>query len=152
MACIFEIKLGASDVIAFLALVVAVLSALFAYWSWHEARRANQISLLGHKKEIYEAFFKLKMHMIQKAQLAEPGEVCKFYHSSKNAQIYLPSDLAKNMEKYFDACLEIANIHEKYGGISKASSDECKQHIDAEKVLAPKIESEIIKLLQKAQA
>lgn len=152
MACIFEIKLGTSDVIALLALLVAGLSALYARWSWREARRANQISMLGHKKEIYDAFFELKMHMTQKAEFAELGEVSKFYYPSKNAKIYLPSDLAKDIEKYFDACFWIADIHRKYGGISKESSGECKQHIDAEKELAPKIEKQIIKLLKKAQA
>lgn len=151
MACIFEIKLDTSDVIALLALLVAGLSALYARWSWHEAKKANQISLLGHKKEIYDAFFELKMHMTQKAEFAELGEVSKFYYPSKNAKIYLPSDLAKDIEKYFEACFWISDTHRKYGGISKESSAECKQHIAAEKELAPKIEKEIIKLLQEAQ-
>lgn len=152
MACIFEIKLGTSDVIALLALLVAGLSALYARWSWREAKRANQISLLGHRKEIYDAFFELKMHMTQKSEFAELSEVSKFYHQSKNAKTYLPSDLAKEIEKYFEACFWAADIHRKYGGISKESSAECKRHIDAEKELAPKIEKEIIKLLKEAQA
>jgi len=119
MAYISEIKLNTSDVIALLALLVAGLSSLYARWSWREAKKANQISLLGHKKEIYDAFFELKMHMTQKAELAEQGEVSKFYYPSRNAKIYLPSNLAKDIETYFDACFWIADIHRKYGGISK---------------------------------
>lgn len=151
MACIFEIKLGAPEVIAILALLVAGLSALYARWSWREARRANQISLLGHKKEIYDAFFELKMHMTQKAEYAELSEVSKFYYHSKNSKFYLPNDLAKSNEKYFDACLRISDIHRKYGGISKDNIGEFKQHIDAEKELAPRIEKEIMTLLQEAK-
>lgn len=152
MACIFEIKLETSDVIAILAFLVAALSALYARWSWREAKKSNQISLLGHKKEIYDAFFELKMHIMQKAQFAEIGEVSKFYYPSKNAKIYLPSGLAKDIERYYDACFRIADIHRKYGGITKESSAECKQYIEIERELSPKIEKEIISLLQEAQA
>jgi len=148
MAYMFEMKFDASDVIALLALLVAALSALYARWSWNESRKANQISLLGHKKEIYDAFFELKMHMTQKAQFAELGEVSKFYYQSKNAKIYLPSSLAKDIEKYFDACFGIADASGKYGGVTKESSAECEKHVKVEKELAPKIEKEIIKLLQ----
>lgn len=77
MTCIFEIKLETSDVIATLALLVSALSALYACWSWREAKKSNQISLLGQKKEI-DAFFELKMHMMQKAEFAEIGEVSSF--------------------------------------------------------------------------
>ncbi|MNR44660.1 hypothetical protein D3C85_1634300 [compost metagenome] len=93
MACIFEIKLDTSDVIALLALLVAGLSALYARWSWREARRANQISMLGHKKEIYDAFFEIKMHMTQKAEFADFGEVFKFYYPSIECQNLSPARL-----------------------------------------------------------
>ncbi len=148
MECIFEIKLDTSDVIALLALLVAGLSALYARWSWSEAKKANQISLLGHKKEIYDAFFELKMHMARKAEFASLDEVYKFYYPSKNAKIYLPSDLAKDIEKYFDACFQISDIHRKNDGISEASSAECKEHLATEKDLGPKIEKEFIKFLR----
>lgn len=152
MVFIFEIKLGTSDVIALLALLIAGLSALYARWSWREARKSNKISLLGHKKEIYDAFFELKMHMNQKAEFAEMGEVSKFYYPSRNAKIYLPSDLAEDIEKYFEACFWIADIHRKYSDTSIESSSECKQHIDMEIELAPKIEKRIINLLKEVQA
>jgi len=152
MACVLEIKLATSDVISILAFLVATLSALYARWSWREAKKSNQISLLGHKKAIYDAFFELKMHMMQKAVFAEIGEVSKFYYHSKNAKIYLSSSLAKDIETYFDACFRIADNHRKYGGITAESSTECEKHIEVEKELSPKIEKEIISLLKEAQA
>ena len=77
MPCIFEIKLGTSDVIALLALLVAGLSALYARRSWRESRKSNEISLLAHKKEIYDAFFELKMHMNQKVEFVLYGQFVK---------------------------------------------------------------------------
>ena len=151
MACIYEIKLSTSDVIALLAMLVSGLSALYARWSWSEAIKANRISLLGYRKEIYDAFFELKMHMVQKAECAELSEVSKFYYQPRNAKIHLPSALADDIQNYFDACFWIADIHKKFGGISKDSKTECKQHLEAEKALAPKIEKEFLKLLQETQ-
>ncbi len=92
------------------------------------------------------------MHMTQKSELAELSEVSKFYHQLKNAKIYLPSDVANEIEKYYQACFWVADIHRKYGGISKESRVECSEHVCAEKELAPKIEKEIIKLLKEVQA
>lgn len=152
MACMYEIKLSTSDVIALLAMLVAGLSALYARWSWTEAKKANRISLLEYKREIYDAFFELKMHMVQKAEFAELRDVSKFYYQARNAKIHLPSGLAEDIQNYFDACFWIADTHKKYGGISGDSKTECNQHLEAEKALAPKIEKEFLKLLQKAQA
>ena len=78
MECTLDIKLSTSDIISILALLVAGLSALYARWTWSEAEKANKISLLGHRKEIYDAFFELKMHMMQKAETAN---IAKFQNS-----------------------------------------------------------------------
>lgn len=145
---IFEIKLGSADALALLSLLVAGLSALYARWSWSEARKANRISLHGQKKEIYDAFFELKMHMAQKSQFADLGEVSKFYYPSRNASIYLSGELAKDIENYFAACFRIADIHRKHGGMTSDSLLECKRYIKIEMELAPKIEKELIELLK----
>ncbi|MEW7867526.1 hypothetical protein [Aeromonas diversa] len=141
-----------SDVIALLAFLVAGLSALYARWSWAQAKRANEISLLGHKKEIYDAFFELRMHMMQKAEFADLGEVSKFYYPSRNASIYLPSELAESIEKYYEACFWLAEINRKNGGLKKEGSIEAEPHIKTERELAPKIEKDVLKLLKSAQA
>lgn len=148
MTCFFEVNLGTSEVIALLSLLVAALAALYARWSWSEAKRANSISLLGHKKEIYDAFFELKMHMQQKAQFAELSEISKFYYHQKNANIYLPADVAEYIEKYFDACFWIADIHRRDGGLSAGNRAEFDRHLEIEKELSPKIEKALIALLR----
>ncbi|KQO40964.1 hypothetical protein N5C54_25985 [Pseudomonas chengduensis] len=148
MDCIFEFKMETSDVLALLALLVAGLSALYARWSWREAKKANNISLLTHKKEIYDAFYELKMHMTSRAQFAELGEVSKFYYQHKNAKIHLPSELAGDIEKYYDACFWIAEIHRRDGGLTKENGTDFKPHMANEKDLAPKIEKALLRLLQ----
>tara|TARA_R100000388_G_C7235496_1_gene157566 strand:- start:1221 stop:1676 length:456 start_codon:yes stop_codon:yes gene_type:complete len=147
-----QINIDLSDVIAILAALVAGLSALYARWAWREAKRANEILLSGHKKEIYDAFFELKMHMQQKAEFAELSEVSKFYYPSRNAQLYLSKSLAEKISKYYEACFWVADIHHSRSGYDGESMERCKPHIDTEQKLAPEIDKAISELIRSANA
>ena len=147
-----QLNMDLSDIIAILAALVAGLSALYARWAWREARRANEISLSGHKKEIYDAFFELKMHMQQKAEFAELSEVSKFYYPSRNAQLYFSKSLAEKISKYYEACFWVADIHRRKGGHDGESMEKCKPHLDTEKELAPEIDKAISELIRSANA
>lgn len=149
MDCSFEIS--ASDVFAVLALVISLFSAVFSYFSSKAAKKANEISLLGRKKEIYDAFFELKMHMTQHAEFAQLREVSKFFYHCRNSEFNLPTELASNIKLYFDACFWIAEINQKYGGSSHESSKECEPHIRVEQDLAPKIDRAFKELLKQPQ-
>lgn len=147
-----ELNLGASDIIAIVAALVAGLSALYARWAWSEARRSNEISLSGHRKEIYDAFFEIKMHMQQKAEFAELSEVSKFYYPSRNAGLYLPDRLANQISSYYEACFWVADIHRSTGVLTTESMDKSRPHLEAENDLAPKIDSALSTLIKKINA
>jgi len=141
-----------TDIIALVAALVAGLSALYARWAWAEAKRTNEISLSGHKKEIYDAFFELKMHMQKQAEFAELSEVSKFYYPSRNAQLYFSKSLAEKISKYYEACFWVADIHRLKGGVDVDSMEKCKPHLDTEQKLAPEIDKAISKLIRSAHA
>lgn len=151
MQFILDMNLGRSDAIAFLSFLVAGLSALYTRWSWKETKKANQITLIKEKKEIYDAFFELKMHMSQNAQFAELSEVSKFYYQQKNAKLFLPEKLSSDIEKYFEACFQVAIIHKRNGGASSESHLEYEQHLSTEERLSGKIENELIKIIKEAR-
>lgn len=92
-----------------IALLIALLSALYARWAATEAKKANRISLHQYRKDIYDAFVHLRMHMTQYADQAAISEVNKFYHPSRNAQFYFDRELAREIEQYFDLCFGIAD-------------------------------------------
>ena len=148
MNCIFNISLSTSDIIAILAFFVASLSALYARWSSIEAKKANQISLLSGRKEIYIAFFNLKMHMQQYYDSAQLVEVSKFYYSVINSQLYFPADLAKEVEDYYDACFWIADIYRRDGGVTPQSRKDQERYLEIEKKLSSTINSKILKIFQ----
>lgn len=107
----FGDNLNTSDWIAFTAVLVASLSALYARWAWSEAKKANKISMHGHKKEIYDAFYDLKMHMEQNADLAEQKNISKFYYGSRNARFYFCKKIADKLKDYFEQCFYIADLN-----------------------------------------
>ena len=146
----YQVNMDLSNIIAILAILVAGLSALYARWAWREAYRANEISLSGHKKEIYDAFFELKMHMQQKAEFAEIAEVSKFYYPSRSAKLYLSKSLAEKISKYYEACIWIADIHRRKGGHNAESMEKCKPYLDTEQKLAPEIDKAISELIRRA--
>lgn len=147
-----ECQLEIPDIIAIVAVLVAGLSALYARWAWAEAKRANEITLSGHKKEIYDAFFELKMHMQQKAEFAEISEVSKFYYPSRNANLYLSKKLAEKISRYYDACFWIADIHRSKNGHDSESMEKCKPHLNTEKKLAPEIDEAISEQIRSTNA
>lgn len=107
----FGDNLNTSDWIAFAAILVASLSALYTRWAWREAKKANEISIHSHKKEIYDAFLELKTHMVQKADFAELQNVSKFYLSSRNARLYFCIEIADKLEDYYNQCFYIAELN-----------------------------------------
>lgn len=143
----FQTLCGNIDVVDFLTFLIAVLSALYARWAWSEAKRSNEISLSTQRKDIYDAFFELKMHMTQKAEYADAVEVSKFYRPSKNAKFFFKKDLAAKISEYFDACFNIGDIHRRNPQHTTTSLDACKPHLDKESEFSKVIDVEITDLI-----
>lgn len=118
----------------------------------HIALKQNKITTLDKKREIFIAFFELKMHMTLNSKFAEQAMVSRFHSHLINAKIYLPPELAKDVEQYYDACFWIAEANKANGGIAKDSDSDIEQHEQVEKMLAPKIDNAFLKLLQEALA
>ena len=78
-------NIDSSDLIAVAAVLVSGLAALYAKWAWREANRANELTLLGHRKAIYDAFFALKATLIQPCRVSEEGlRVVKLFRPGRN--------------------------------------------------------------------
>jgi hypothetical protein len=149
MNWVFDMNLSASDIIAIFALLVAGLAALYARWSSIEAKKANQISLISGRKEIYIAFIDLKMHMLQNQQSAQLAEVSKFYYHTITACLFFQSSLAKDIQDYYDACFWIADIYRSDGRITLQNSREDQEkYLKAEKDLSSKIDRKILKIFK----
>lgn len=110
-------------------MLVSGLAAIYARWAWRQAVRENEISLFAYRKEVYDAFFELKMHMQQKAEFAELSEVSKFYYPSRNAHLYLPKELASWISCYYEACFWVADIRRSNNGLVEGSVEQCQPYL-----------------------
>jgi hypothetical protein len=139
------VDLSISDATAVIAILIATLSAIYSKWAWSEAKKANKISLHEHQRHIYEAFYQLKMHMIQRADGADISEVIKFHHPSQNAIFYFDKALASDIAKYHDQCFEIANRNRS--DISAKARIELMEEAKAVAEFAKELELKLKKLV-----
>ncbi len=140
------------DALAMLGGWASAIGTFAAAWvALRISLKQNKIATLDKKREIFIAFFELKMHMKQKSQFAEQAMVSRFHSHSINAKIYLPADLAKDIDRYYQACFWIAEANRVNGGIAKDSNSQIGKHREVEKALAPSIEDAFLKLLQETQ-
>lgn len=146
MPCPETINIELSDLFAMAAVLVSGLAALYARWAWKEAHRANELTLLEHRKAIYDAFYALKMHMTQCGQFASKDEVSKFYYPSCDAAIYFDEKLSKRISGYYSACLKVADM----SGLQNRTEDEkstMNENLNRSREWEPKIEKSISKII-----
>ena len=148
--------LNVMDYVTILAVSVAGLSALYARWvgvaaknATIEAKRANEISLLSRRIEIYDAYIHLKMHMLQKRGSAESSEVSKFYYSSLSAKAFFKAELADDINNYYDACFWIADINSKNEGNMNAENREQKESfLKKEQELSKSLDKDFVRIFR----
>ncbi len=150
MNCILDLKINSSDVIAILAILVSTLSAIYARYSWAEAKKANAISLLSYRQDIYMAFVELKDYMCVKMQNAEFSEVQKFLWPKKLAALHFPAYIASDINDYYYACVQMA-----YSGNLQSEPNHLenyRKYRAIEKDLSQQLEKSIKEFLSKKNA
>ena len=152
MNCIFDFQPSISDIIAAVAVLVAGLSALYAHWSWAEAKNANFISLLVDRRELLKSFIELKHHMTQKGKFAISTEVGKFYWANKMAPFYFPKEITKDINTYYDACHCLAQYNISAEEKTSEEKEKINNYFTVERQLSKKLEEELTNFLQNTKA
>lgn len=152
MLCTESITLETPSVLAIVAILISLLSAIYARTVSSEARRSNEIALLGHRKAILDAFVDLKMHMEQRAQGAELEQVTKFYLWSRNSKIYFMGDLSEKILKYYGDCFKVADLYTKGNKGFSIERDEINAAFQSAKSAAQDIEDEMVRVIKTSGA
>ncbi|MDR8017252.1 hypothetical protein [Ectopseudomonas guguanensis] len=142
------VTLDISDIIAILAALISGLSALYARWAYSEARRSNEITLLSHRKEIFDAFFELKIHMTQRSMRAELEQVSKFYYPSRDSTIYFESELSDKILKFYDSCFKVADLARTGNVLYPNESEEIKSSYASAMAISSEVESGLLKIIK----
>lgn len=135
--------LETSDVISIFAFIFTVIAVVVAAAAAGQAKKANNLTLLKPRKEVYDAFVKLKAHMTQHAQYADIHEIDKFNKFSNDAVLYFPDEIVKQVSKYHSLCKRIVIESERNPGDSEA----VEELLEAEEKLAKDIVFKIENLI-----
>lgn len=146
------ITLSSSDVIAIVAALIAALSALYARWASIEAKRANEISLLGHRKAIFDAFFELKMHMEQRGTRPEMEHVSKFYYPSRDAAVYFEKELSEKVSSYYSKCFKVADLARLGNALYPNETEEIKNLYESAASMSVELEETMSSVIKKCAA
>lgn len=143
-----SITLNAAEIIAILATLVSGLSALYARWAYSEAKRSNELTLLGHRKAIFDAFFELKMHITQRAMRSELEQVSNFYYPSRDAAIYFEKALSEKISKFYEECFKVAELARLGNALYPNESDEIKGAYKSAMSMIEDIESGLLSVIK----
>ena len=114
-----------SSILASIALLVSMLSALYTRWTWNEAKHANAIALHNNQMKIYKSFTALKFAMIQESLGISGYKVAQFYDSSQDAKFYFNDYISQKVEQYFNICFKLSKLNDKLDReMKKQNNDE----------------------------
>ena len=89
-----------SDWIALLSFLGALLSALYARWTFNEAKKANKIAIHQHQIEIFDSFTDLMSEIHQLGENFSLETLNKFSARAYTADLYLSNELSSKIKQY----------------------------------------------------
>lgn len=131
----------------YFAIGISIISALFAFWSWLEARKANTISKHPMQIEIYDAFNELFLYMNINGTSLEMQNIAKFYKFSEKSEFYFDNKFAIQINEYFNLCRELSDLNRKY--LRDKDDDEKIDKITQEQDILLNKEQQYAKEIQK---
>jgi len=143
--------MGVSDKISIIAVLIAVLSAIYSRWAVYEAKTANRISKHERQLEIYNSFCELRLAMLQKATGINYADTANFYKPSKISELYFHKNTVSKLSEYFEVCYGLADLNRKYSR-PNVSKDEIEKIQNQQDLLLSKedvLSREIDPLLKK---
>ena len=90
--------------------LIAALSAIYARYSYSQAKKSNQLVFHSMIKPIFVAFDELSLHMNSTGKFADKATVQKFLPYKREAEIYFDKKTNKYLTEYWDACFYMADL------------------------------------------
>jgi len=111
-----------SDWIALLSAFAAILAAIYARYSVHEARRANEIATHNEKLKVFKGILNLRAKLSAHGVNIKEYELFSFYEYVQLSEFYFNKQIHKKVKEYFDCAWEIVKLR----GLSEAAEPERK--------------------------
>lgn len=122
-----------------IAITISIVSAIFAFCSWQESKKANKISKNPMQLEVYDEFNRLVMYVHMEGMSLKLIEVSKFYVYSQKAELYFDKDFAEQIKEYYEICRKLADLDRRYWrDRNKATDKEINLIYEEQDILANK--------------
>lgn len=96
--------------IDYLSPAIALLAALYARYSYSQAKKANQLVFHSIIKPIFTSFEDLRIHMDNNGRYADKETVQRFLPYKRDAEIYFDKKTYNLVSEYYSACFHIADM------------------------------------------
>ncbi len=136
------------------ALAVSILAALYARWAALEAKKANQLTQIEKRVEIYRAFDTLRFAMLRDACDISHKETSILYQPSRESEFHFPRPIAEKLKKYHKVCFNLAEVNRKSKRSDLSEGDindihaKQDQLLDEEAALADELDKDIRKQIK----
>ena len=143
------------DWIALLSFAGAALSAIYARWTFSEAKKANQIAIHTHQKEIFDAFVSFRGEFLQVGEQFSDEALYNLSVASHTCDFYLPNSLANSLKEYASLANTINYNYKRAKrfesdnpDIASSAYDQIWQHVDRCRAIEKDIENEMREVLK----
>jgi len=104
------IMIELSNLVAFGAVFVAGLSALYARWAGRATQRGNEIALHNERLNIYKALLHHRAVLITRGPKYPEEQLWSFYEAVQLSEFYFGINEYEKMKRLFDDSTEILNL------------------------------------------
>jgi hypothetical protein len=118
-----------ANLIASVAFLVAVVSAVFAWKSAREARQANKISIHEYQRKLYEAFTEA-FHLVKENGMhTDLREFAKITLHIKTSRLYVDEKISADLEKFYEAFIVVYDAECKRKRAYAESAEASKRNL-----------------------
>lgn len=111
--------MSVSDAIAFVALGIALLSAVYTRHAVNAAKHANEIAIHHERLKIYKALGALASALSARGLAISKDEVWAFHEPATWAKFYFQPELASALMQVFDDALKLVSKKADWGDVSQ---------------------------------
>ena len=100
--------------IGWIAILISIVSVIFAFRSYIESKKANRISIHPIQIEIYDAFNDLHINFRTNKIFTDINKSTEFYKFTEKSEFYFDETLSKQLRGYFDIYRRLFILKSRY--------------------------------------
>lgn len=135
-----------SSIIAIIAALVAMLSALYARWQAAAAGRANEIALHENRLKIYKGLSRFRAHIITRGSKLNEEEIWQFSEIVELSEFYFSADIHTHLNTVLEQAMELLWLNDEWEDAKQNSPEHAKNLVSKRHELMKTTRNECCKI------